>query len=135
MTGSIVVTEDGFEQTYQSNHLAHVLLTHTLLNHGHFSSHARIVSVSSVGSYDSVPLDEQTARADDIRAKFNHQLGAKLEAGEMFQLYARSKASQVVWTIVLQRRLVEREEWKNITAHTCHPGQLDKCCSRSLSLR
>ncbi|KAJ1303746.1 hypothetical protein OPQ81_008170 [Rhizoctonia solani] len=27
-----------------------------------------------------------------------------------------------MWTIALQRRLDAREKWKNITAHSCHPG-------------
>ncbi|KAF8605703.1 NAD(P)-binding protein [Ceratobasidium sp. AG-I] len=122
-SNTVSVTEDGFEQTYQSNYLSHVLLTHTLLNQGRFVHDARIVSVSSFGFYESVHLDEHNVDCSDILAKYNNQLGTPLLFQDSFQLYARTKASQVIWTMALQRRLSRTEGWKNISAHSCHPGK------------
>ncbi|KAF8605706.1 NAD(P)-binding protein [Ceratobasidium sp. AG-I] len=122
LTSTIIVTEDGFEQTYQSNHLSHVLFTHTLLNRGRFVHDARIVSVSSVGFYDSAPLDEHNVGCGDIFAKYDNKLGTSISLQDALQLYQRSKAAQAVWTMALQRRLSQTEGWKNISVHSCHPG-------------
>ncbi|KAF8605701.1 NAD(P)-binding protein [Ceratobasidium sp. AG-I] len=122
LTSTVAVTEDGFEQTYQANHLSHVLLTHTLLNRGRFVHDARIVSVSSVGSYNSDPLDEHNVDCSDILAKYDNKIGTPLSFQDSFLLYTRSKAAQAVWTMALQRRLSQTEGWKNISVHSCHPG-------------
>lgn len=123
LTSTVALTEDGFEQTYQSNHLSHVLLTHTLLNRGRLSSNARIVSVSSIGTYGSDKLDADNVDASDILAKYENKIGVDLAFPDMFQLYCRSKADQAIWTMALQRRLAQSEGRKNISAHSCHPGK------------
>ncbi|KAJ1306405.1 hypothetical protein OPQ81_007410 [Rhizoctonia solani] len=122
LTSTVSLTEDGFEQTYQTNHLSHVLLTHGLLNLGCMASDARIISVSSAGFYGSDPLNKQNVGGSDILAKFNNQVGAKLSLSDMMQLYFRSKASQAVWSMALQSRLSETDAWKGITVQSCHPG-------------
>ncbi|KAF8738878.1 Enoyl-(Acyl carrier protein) reductase, partial [Rhizoctonia solani] len=122
MTNAASVTEDGFEYMYQTNHLGHVLLTLSLLNHGRLSSHGRIINVSSCSSYASDELDAHNADSRDIIRKYTPNTGSPLSFGDVMTLYARSKASQVVWTMALQRHLAEREGWKNISVHTCHPG-------------
>ncbi|KAG8734665.1 hypothetical protein FRC10_011547 [Ceratobasidium sp. 414] len=122
LTNTVALTPDGFEQTYQSNHLSHVLLTLTLLNRGYMSPDARIVSVSSVGFYESVPLDVSNVDGSDILAKYESKVGTVISLADMVQLYARSKAAQAVWTMVLQRYLSKVEQWKDITVHSCHPG-------------
>lgn len=119
----MVITEDGFEQTYQSNHLSHVLLTHTLLNRGWFVHDARIISVSSVASYGSDPLDERNVDGSDILAKYNKKSGTPMALKDSCELYNRSKAAQVVWTMALQRRLSQSKSWKDISVHSCHPGK------------
>lgn len=121
LVGTATKTTEGFEPAYQSNHLSHVLFTHTLLNRGHFVPDARIVSVSSVGYYFSVPLDERTADASDILEKY--QLGTTLPMPVMLQAYQRTKAAQAIWTMVLQRRLSRDERWKNVVVQSCHPGK------------
>ncbi|CAE6452135.1 unnamed protein product [Rhizoctonia solani] len=121
-TNTTAITEDGFEQTYQINHLSHVLLTHGLLNMGCIAPDGRIVSVSSVAFYNSDPLNKQNAGNSDILSKFNNQVGAKLEFGEMMQLYSRANGSQAVWSMALQRRLSQVDAWKGITVQSCHPG-------------
>ncbi|QRW02360.1 short chain dehydrogenase [Ceratobasidium sp. AG-Ba] len=121
-TSTLSVTPDGFEQTYQANHLAHVLLTTTFLNRGRMCSDARIVSVSSAGSYSSDPLNTSNTDGSDILAKYGGKPGTKISFGDMMQLYFRSKAAQAIWTMALQRYLSQTERWKNITVHACHPG-------------
>ncbi|KAG9099078.1 hypothetical protein FRC06_005677 [Ceratobasidium sp. 370] len=122
LTSILTLTPDGFEQSYQANHLSHVLLTLTLLNRGFMSPDARIVSVSSAGFYDSDPLDVSNADGSDILAKYESKVGTNMSYLDMMQLYARSKAAQAIWTMVLQRYLSKVERWKDITVHSCHPG-------------
>lgn len=114
-------TEDGFERTYQVNHLAHVLLTHMLLNRQHFASNARIVSVSSVGLYMCTPMDERNADASDII--LGYPPGSQLPFTTMVHMYSRSKAAQATWSMILQRHLSQTQEWKNVVVQSCHPGR------------
>ncbi|KAG9083252.1 hypothetical protein FS749_006180, partial [Ceratobasidium sp. UAMH 11750] len=105
LTSTVALTPDGFEQTYQSNHLSHVLLTLMLLNRGCLSPDARIVSVSSAGAYNSDPLDVSNTDGSDVLVKYESKVGTSIPLTDMMQLYARSKAAQVVWTMALQRYL------------------------------
>ncbi|KDN47781.1 hypothetical protein RSAG8_03201, partial [Rhizoctonia solani AG-8 WAC10335] len=122
LTSTTSLTEDGFEQTYQTNHLSHVLLTHGLLNLGCIAPDGRIISLSSACFYRSDPLNQQNTGNSDILTKFNHQVGVELSLGEMMWFYFRSEAARAVWSMALQRRLSERDGWKGITVHSCHPG-------------
>ncbi|CAE6370364.1 unnamed protein product [Rhizoctonia solani] len=122
MTGILGITRDNFEQTYQSNHLAHLLLTHELFNRGHFSPTGRIVSVTSGGMHFSDALNEHNHAGWDVVARYDNEAGRRMSAEDMIQLYVRTKLSQVMWTMALQRRFDKSEKWKNVTAHTCHPG-------------
>ncbi|KAJ1306376.1 hypothetical protein OPQ81_007382 [Rhizoctonia solani] len=122
MTSAASVTEDGFEYIYQANHLGHVLLTFSLLNLGRLTSHARIVNVSSCASYGSDELNASNVDSREVLAKYKTNCGAALDFGDVMVLYARSKAAQVVWSMALQRHLSEREGWKNMSVHVCHPG-------------
>ncbi|QRW10663.1 short chain dehydrogenase [Ceratobasidium sp. AG-Ba] len=118
----LVLTSDGFERTYQVNHLSHVLLTTLLLNGGHMALDARIVSVSSMGFYLSDSLDLSSVDNSDIITKYHAISGSSLDMEEMGRLYERSKASQAVWVMVLQHYLSRSEHWSGITVHSCHPG-------------
>ncbi|QRV93883.1 short chain dehydrogenase [Ceratobasidium sp. AG-Ba] len=121
-THSLQLTPDGYEQTYQTNHLSHVMLTLSLLNRGYLSSNARIVSVSSNMYYESDAIDPSTADNSDIIAKHGGKFGTFISFSDMTQMYHRSKASQAIWSMVLQRELAKNERWKDITVHSCHPG-------------
>ncbi|KAL5633624.1 hypothetical protein ACGC1H_003939 [Rhizoctonia solani] len=122
MTSTASVTEDGFEYIYQANHLGHVLLTLSLLNLGRMSPHARIINVSSCASYNSDELNISNVDSHELLATYTTNTGTLLSFGDVMVLYARSKAAQVVWTVALQRHLAEREGWKSISVHACHPG-------------
>ncbi|KAG9094551.1 hypothetical protein FRC06_010693, partial [Ceratobasidium sp. 370] len=105
-------TQDGFEDAYQSNHLAHVLLTHSFLNHEYLAPDARIVTVSSIAFFSSPPLDEHNTDSSDITV--NYKEGEALKWETMVNLYDRAKASQAVWSMVLQRKLEESSKWKDV---------------------
>ncbi|QRV95483.1 short chain dehydrogenase [Ceratobasidium sp. AG-Ba] len=122
MMAFLKLTVDGFEQTYQTNHLSHVLLTVLLLNRGYMSPTGRIISVSSVLAYHSDLLDNSNADNGDLITKYNAEFGTKLTSEEMLNIYSRSKASQAVWTIALQRYLAKSDRWKGVTVQACHPG-------------
>ncbi|GAB1527243.1 hypothetical protein RhiTH_010418 [Rhizoctonia solani] len=124
ITSTVAITEDGHEQNYQVNHLSHVLLTHGLLNAGCMAPNGRIISVSSSESYSSDSLNKGNLGNHDILSRFNNKVGTTLSLGETMQLYRRSKAAQVVWSMALQRRLSATEGWKGITIHSCHPGSV-----------
>ncbi|KAG9088909.1 hypothetical protein FRC06_001783 [Ceratobasidium sp. 370] len=117
---NLTKTSDGFEAAYQCNHLSHVLLTHTLLNRGHFTPKARIISVSAFGFYLSIPLDERNADASHILSEYT--LGKPLPYEAMMQTYRGSKAGQAIWTMILQDKLSRSEKWKDIVVQACHPG-------------
>ncbi|KAG8739944.1 hypothetical protein FRC10_004971 [Ceratobasidium sp. 414] len=114
---SLSVTGDGFEQDYQSNHLSHVLLATLLLNRGHMASDARIVSVSTGAFFSSDPLDRRNTDGKDIMTRYNNKPGACYSFKDAMQLYGRSKAAMIAWTISLQRRLGQTERWKNVSVH------------------
>ncbi|CAE6475217.1 unnamed protein product [Rhizoctonia solani] len=122
LSGTVSLTKDNFEQTYQSNHLAHVLLTHELVYRGHFSPTGRIVSLSSGGLYLSNPLNENNATGQDVLSQYGHEVGKRMSPDDMIQLYVRTKLSQAMWTMALQRKLNLNEKWKDLTVHCCHPG-------------
>ncbi|GAB1522212.1 hypothetical protein RhiTH_005324 [Rhizoctonia solani] len=124
LSGTVSLTKDGFEQTYQSNHLAHVLLTHELLYRGYFSPTGRIVSLSSGGLYLSSPLNENNISGQDVLSRYDHEIGRRISPEDMIQLYVRTKLSQAMWTIALQRKLSLNNQWKDITVHCCHPGSV-----------
>lgn len=93
------ITEDGFETTFQVNHLAPFLLTNLLLPH----IHGRIVTVAS-HAHKRARMD-----FDDLqRARRYTVYGA----------YAQSKLANILFTHELARRIHGR----GTTATCCHPG-------------
>ncbi|MCF7929715.1 MAG: membrane protein insertion efficiency factor YidD [Spirochaetales bacterium] len=95
-------TADGFEETFQVNHLAPFLLTNLLLERVKASAPARIVTVSSMIHASSLDL-------------------GNLNGGKSFdgrEAYSRSKLCNVLFTYALDRRL----EGTGVTANCLHPG-------------
>jgi NAD(P)-dependent dehydrogenase (short-subunit alcohol dehydrogenase family) len=97
------VTVDGYEQTFQVNHLSHFLLTNLLLDVLKRSAPSRVVVVGSE-AHRRAHLD-----LDDLM----------LEKGySTFRAYGRSKLANLLFCFELARRL----EGSGVTANCLHPG-------------
>jgi NAD(P)-dependent dehydrogenase (short-subunit alcohol dehydrogenase family) len=97
-----VVTEDGFEQTFQVNHLGPFLLTQLLLDA--LQPPARIVNVSS----DAHRGARNGVAFDDLQREHGY-LGMRV--------YGESKLMNILFTRELARRLPG-----GVTANAVHPG-------------
>jgi NAD(P)-dependent dehydrogenase (short-subunit alcohol dehydrogenase family) len=97
-------TADGWETTFQVNHLAPFLLTRLLLDRLRESAPARIVTVASA-AYAGVP-----------GVDFEDLMGERGYAG--FKAYSQSKLCNILFTRELARRL----EGTRVAANCLHPG-------------
>ena len=100
---SLVMTVDGFETTFATNHLAYYLLTRLLLGRLQQSQPARIVNVASE-AHRWCPLD-----FDDLQNERRYR---------MFATYGKSKLANLMFTYELARRL----EKSGVTVNALHPG-------------
>lgn len=97
------ITVDGFEETFQVNHLGAFLLTDLLRERLVASAPARVVTVSSVG-HRGAALDFADLQSE--------------RCYDGFGVYCRSKLANVLFTYELARRL----DGTGVTANTLHPG-------------
>ena len=103
--GERVVTVDGLEGTFATNHLGYFLLTNLLPRRaGGERAPARVVSVSSDAHRGAV-LD-----FDDLQ--FERRAYSPMGA------YSASKLANVLWGAELARRI----EGRGVTSNTLHPG-------------
>ena len=105
LQGHRSVTEDGFETTFATNHLAYYLLTTLLLERLAESAPARVVNVASVAH------ERGRLRFDDLQGE--RRYGA-------VRAYAQSKLSNVVFTYELARRL----ENSGVVTNCLDPGAI-----------
>ena len=99
------ITVDGFETTFQVNHLAPFLLTHLLLPLLN-NVHSRIINVSSVAHTRG-------------RIDFDNLNGEKFY--DAYNAYALSKLANVIFTV----ELAERLKGTGITVNALHPGVIN----------
>ncbi|WP_331116628.1 SDR family oxidoreductase [Archangium sp.] len=99
------LTEDGFEATFATNHLAHFLLTNLLLDLLKASGASRVVNVSSEGHRMG-----SLAFLDDVQVERGGYSGIKV--------YGNSKLANILFTRGLARRL----EGTKVTTNSLHPG-------------
>ena len=97
------LTQDGFETTFQVNHLAHFLLTNLLLETLKQNAPARIIHVSS-GVHRSGNIE------------WDNLQGEKNYSG--YDAYARSKIANVLFAYALAERLQN----SRVTSNALHPG-------------
>lgn len=107
-----VITTDGFEQTFQVNHLAHFLLVGLLMK-TLIKSRATIIATSSSANYFN-RLD-----LDDLNAK--HGYGK-------WTVYGNAKLMNILFVRELNRRFGE----KGIAAAAFHPGIVSTSFARNL---
>jgi NAD(P)-dependent dehydrogenase (short-subunit alcohol dehydrogenase family) len=103
MHTSRMLTVDGYETTFATNHLAYFLLTHLLLERMKASAPARIINVSS-RAHARAPID-----FDDLHAERGYSIA---------KAYGRSKLANVLFTYELARRL----DGAGVTSNALHPG-------------
>ncbi len=97
------VTADGFETTFQVNHLGPFLLTSLLVDKIKASAPARIVNVAST-AHRGGRLD-----FDDLQSEHSYR---------GMRVYGTSKLCNILFTKELARRL----EGTGVTANSLHPG-------------
>jgi NAD(P)-dependent dehydrogenase (short-subunit alcohol dehydrogenase family) len=110
------VTKDGFERTFQSNHLGHFCLTALLLPYLNQQQGASIINVSSTAHQFSVISEtgKQGLDMDNLNSEIDYQ-------GQGWVSYGRSKLENVLFTQELQRR-ADAAGMKWLTATSLHPG-------------
>jgi len=101
--GKRKVTVDGFEQTFEVNHLSHFLLTNLLLDVLKKSAPSRIIVVGSQ-AHSGARLD-----FDDLMLENDYS---------PFKAYGRSKLANLLFCFELSRR----SEGTGVTANCLHPG-------------
>lgn len=103
VAGKRTLTEDGYELTFQVNHLAPFLLTNLLLDALRGSSVGRVVTTSS---------DAHTSGAIDLEDLSGERKWSSWSA------YSNSKLANILFTRALARRL----DGSSVTANALHPG-------------
>ncbi|KAL3795730.1 hypothetical protein ACHAW5_004500 [Stephanodiscus triporus] len=111
------LTKDGYEQTFQTNHLGHFALTSTLMPI--LSPKARIINVSSM-AYLFVPNGLEM-----------DNLNGEREYGP-WSSYGLSKLENILFTNELQRRARRSRDWSELTAFSLHPGAVQTDLARYL---
>lgn len=98
-----ILTEDGFETTFQVNHLSHFLLTNLLTELIKKSEEGRIINVSSI-AHQSADFDLNNLNGEKYFTPYN--------------AYAVSKFANILFTKMLAEKLSNA----NITVNALHPG-------------
>jgi NAD(P)-dependent dehydrogenase (short-subunit alcohol dehydrogenase family) len=103
MFATRLVTEDGLERTFATNHIAYFVMTNLLLARLKGTHGARVVSTASAAHQRS-PLD-----FSDLQSEHGYRA---------FAAYGRSKLMNILFTRELARRLAGT----TVTANCLHPG-------------
>jgi NAD(P)-dependent dehydrogenase (short-subunit alcohol dehydrogenase family) len=98
-----IVTADGFESTFATNHLGHFLLTDLLLESIKASAPSRIINITSTA--------HKKAQID-----FEDLMAGKKFSGS--KAYGQSKLSNILFTYQLAKKL----EGTGVTVNCLHPG-------------
>jgi len=111
------LTKDGYERTFQTNHLGHFVLTSLLLTRLQFN--ARVINVSSMayqfaGAKDGLELDN---------------LNGERNYGP-WSSYGQSKLANILFTNEMQDRALKSKEWSNLRVVALHPGAVQTDLAR-----
>ncbi|KAI6226630.1 hypothetical protein M3Y95_00640900 [Aphelenchoides besseyi] len=102
-----VLTEDGYESTFQANHLGHFLLVELLLPKLQRAPQGRIVIT--------------TSRLHMANSCSIERMNRKEEFGP-YQSYFRSKLANILHTVELSKRLRQHDPNSRVTVNVLHPG-------------
>jgi NAD(P)-dependent dehydrogenase (short-subunit alcohol dehydrogenase family) len=106
-------TKDGFEKTFQSNHLGHFVLTAGLfpmMNH----EKCRVINVSSIAYL--MLVSPETRKSGLNLENLNYEAGY-----EGWPAYGQTKLENILFTQELQRR-AEAADFPGVMAVVLHPG-------------
>ncbi|KAL3484393.1 NAD(P)-binding protein [Aspergillus germanicus] len=120
-------TADGFERTFQINHIAHATLVLRLLGQFDRKAGGRIVLFSSDAHWPGKNGLEKIPPAipDDLTTLVAPEQDEKADVmGRGFQRYANSKLAIVMWMYALNRHLESDLALNKITAVAVNPGNL-----------
>lgn len=98
-----LITQDGFETTFQVNHLSHFLLTNLLLDLLQKAEHPKVIVLSSVAH---------------MRAKLDFK---NLNAEKSFDSYAQYAVSKLA-NILFAQKLYKNLEGTGLVVNSLHPG-------------
>ncbi|KAL4751915.1 hypothetical protein BDW72DRAFT_202661 [Aspergillus terricola var. indicus] len=128
---AVELTGDGYEKTFQVNHIAHAALVLRLLGSFDPVSGGRVVLFSSdahwpgKNSLEKYPPTIPDANGiQDLVKPPARALEQPDHMGHGFQRYATSKLAIVMWMYALNRRLAAHSTLNNITAVAVNPGNL-----------
>ncbi|KAL3499330.1 hypothetical protein ACH5RR_038423 [Cinchona calisaya] len=115
MASPFMLSQDGIELQFATNHIGHFLLTNLLLEKMKTTAHncrkeGRIVNVSSEGHK---LVYREGIRFDKINDESSYY---------SFYAYGQSKLANILHASELARRL--KEEGVNVTANSLHPGAI-----------
>src|SRR6201996_8224511 len=112
-----LLTQDGFELQFGTNHLGHFALTGLLLDQLLGVRDSRVVTVSSLGHRQRAAI-----HFDDLHWEHRY---------DRFAAYGQSKLANLLFTYELQRRLAAAPDAKTI-AVAAHPGGSNTELARNL---
>ncbi|KAL3440973.1 NAD(P)-binding protein [Aspergillus insuetus] len=121
------ITSDGFERTFQINHIAHATLVLRLLGQFDRKAGGRIVLFSSDAHWPGKNGLEKIPPAipDELGELVVLQQDETADVmGRGFQRYANSKLAIVMWMYALNRHLESDLALNKITAVAVNPGNL-----------
>lgn len=113
------ITKDGYETTFQTNHLGHFALTSHLMPM--LSPNARVINVASL-AYQFVP----SAKGLEF-----DNLNGEREYGP-WSSYGMSKLENILFASELQRRVDESRDHSGVSVFSLHPGAVQTDLARYL---
>ena len=122
-------TVDGFEKTFQINHLGHFLLTSLLLKKLKASDAARIINVSSLAHYNSPQITSDFLQLAAKKPKEEQEIENLEKKFKPWVVYSASKLMNILFTKKLDSMLKDT----NITSNCLSPGIVATGFSRGLS--
>jgi NAD(P)-dependent dehydrogenase (short-subunit alcohol dehydrogenase family) len=110
------VTKDGFERTFQTNHLGHFYLTALLLPYLNQQQGASVINVSSTAH--SFSMISETGKMGLDMNNLNSEIDYQAQG---WASYGRSKLENILFTQELQRR-ADAAGMRWLTTASLHPG-------------
>jgi len=111
------LTKDGYDKTFQTNHLGHFALTATIFPL--LAADARIINVSSMAYlFAGKGLELDNLNGEKVYGPWSS--------------YGLSKLENILFTNELQKRVQNSDKWSSLMAFSLHPGAVQTDLARYL---